>query len=784
VRTAARTALTAVMLVHLAAGGAWAQAAREVMDQDIDRRIDELKRFLYAYQLANGLWPNAGESRMASYQVPAGGTTTIAVFALLEAGENPKSEKMKLAVEKLAKLNPNDNLYVHAFRAMAMGQVVAMDKDSPYKQQLRGDLEWLIRHGKPPNAAAAGAWGYAGPEATGDNSCSQIALLALWEADRAGVEIDAAVIRQVEKTWIRRQRTDGGWTYPGVPSEKAESTNSMTSAALASIYICRDVLYTTSGPYRYQRAIDSGWEFLAKNLKPDYYREGYLAFCVQRVGMTTGRKFIDKMDWFAVGAAEMCKPDPRGNRLQSGAYGGIVAASFELIFLARGRIPLTFNKLEHGGDEREWNYHNRDVPRFTEYMRRNFEARMRWQVVNVADDVQLMLDAPILLVSGIKPVAFTPAQWLKLKEYTLRGGTILFVPTKRSAPFLDSVKSELEKLYAPERRRSGGSLYEVQKLPAEHPLYSIYGGAIQRGDLQAPMWGCSDGTRMLAVVSQRDIPAAWQRRNKITGKLDYQLGTNFYLYATGYNPMRSKMRPVFVGRAEKINTRVKVARLEHEGNWFTQPYALEYLSQKLTAENRMAIDCQPGVPITAQALAGYQLAWMTGSRGYKLTDKQIADLRGYLDGGGTLFVNAVGGSREFNASAREMFRKLFEGQNVVRGTPNLASPFVTGKIGDFRGPNLTVETKLTRTRVWQKLDPGTKGLQLDTYTKDGRVVAVYAPFGIHDTLDGHTAHAALSYLPGAAMDVAANIVLYAYVHGAEAKRIVRPAPTTAPAAAE
>ena len=51
-----------------------------------------------------------------------------------------------------------------------------------------------------------------------------------------------------EKAWIKRQQKDGGWTYPGVPDTKAISTPSMTAAALASLYLCRDVTSLASGP--------------------------------------------------------------------------------------------------------------------------------------------------------------------------------------------------------------------------------------------------------------------------------------------------------------------------------------------------------------------------------------------------------------------------------------------------------------------------------------------------------------------------------------------------------
>jgi hypothetical protein len=140
-----------------------------------------------------------------------------------------------------------------------------------------------------------------------------------------------------------------------------------------------------------------------------------------------------------------------------------------------------------------------------------------------------------------------------------------------------------------------------------------------------------------------------------------------------------------------------------------------------------------------------------------------------VGGGGTLFLNAVGGNKEFRDSAGALLDKLFEGQDVSMREPGppADSPLVTGRIGEYRGPALNA-AQLTRTRTWQQVLADVKGLQLRTYEKDGRVVALFAPYGIHDTLDGHTGCGALSYLPGPAMDIAANIVLYAYASGTAA----------------
>ena len=741
--------LVGILIVAWAAGTATAQSQvkmRDVADTDVERAIAEAKRYLYAQQ------GRSGHFRHYHHNVPNGGQTAIALFALLEAGENQNQAGVKKGLEALAALKTT-NLYIIATRVMVFSQV-RPKKSTPLRTCLEADLKYLTEHA----LREGGAWGYGGPERTGDNSCSQFALLALWEADRAGIRINPALIRMVERTWLSRQRSDAGWTYAGQPNVKTDSTLSMTTDGLASLFICQDVLTNTCQPYAHRKKVQGAWDFIVKRLKPDYIKDGYLAFCIQRVGMASGQKFIGEMDWFAAGAAKLAEPNPRG-RGYRGSWGPVVRASFELIFLARGRIPLTVNKLQHG-PEANWNLHTRDVPHLTEFMRRNFERRMRWQIVKITEDVQKMLDAPILLVAGTQEAKFTPAQWAKLRDYSLRGGTLLFVPTHNSKAFLDSVTAGLKDLYAAQRDQAGEH-YTLQPLPGDHPLYSLY-QKIPNGPASAPLWGVSDGTRLLAVVSQRDLACPWQRRAEARGRLEYMLGVNFFLYATGANSLRTRMRPVFIAKSGEVRHRAKVAWLRHGGNWNTQPAAMEYLSGKLTAENRVAITTTAGAAIAADALAGQHLAWMTGSQAFALKDAEVKALGAYLAGGGTLFVNAVGGAKAFNASAQKMLSGLFAGKKVTVMDVDLDSPLMTGKCGDFRGPPIKA---LKRTRAWQRLRPKA-GAPFRVYRLAGRTVAIHANYGIHDTLDGHTAHDAMSYMPPSARDLAANVVLYALAQAA------------------
>lgn len=741
---------------------------RPINDMDVDKAIEQTRAYLWAQMKPNFEWSSG-------HSLPRGGETAIALFALLEAGEPISSERMQNALKTLAAYDFEKDktaTYLIAFRTMALATVVSKDNKSPFVPVLKKDFDFLTRPKTPLDIERIGAWGYRGPELVGDNSASQLGLLALWEAERAHMELSPKWIQKIQGTWLTRNQKDGGWTYAAVGNQP--STISMTAAGLASLYICQDMLQQKCGePDAAAAKMNNGWKFLAEKLpaelaqkKAAFWNQNYLAFCLQRVGMASGAKFIGNEDWFARGASVYAAPSPGARIYNYGDNGPYVQAAFELIFLSRGRIPLTFNKLDYGqANANNWNIHPRDVARFTDYMYRNLEQRMRWQIVDIDSPAELMQDAPMLFVAGDKPLNFTPPQMDKLREYALRGGTIMFMPS-HEAGFLASAAAIADGLFEKERKEVGLH-YKLEPVPADSPIYSKFqfrDPAVFNPE-KFPLRMLTDGTRPLVIVCEKDLAHSWQSRANKRAEADYQMGANVYLYALGNEAPRRRLRPIFVGQGEKqAKTKIQVAWLKHNGNWNTQPYALDYLSQKVTAEeNHVGMDIKQGVAFT-ELKPEYKLAWLTGTTEFATTDADAAAMKAFLAGGGTLFVNSIGGSESFNGSALAFLDKVLD--KKLLQLPAGDSPLVTGKFGsEFRG--LPIANYL-RDMIKDGNAPVTKGARAEgsmaspfrVYVADQRAQVIHAQLGVHDTLDGHTAYGSKSYMPEAAREIAANVILY------------------------
>ncbi len=102
------------------------------------------------------------------------------------------------------------------------------------------NVKWLEEQQKrdKTNEKFKGSWGY--PEGYGDNSNSQFAVLALYEAHRAGVPASIQTWRLAQEYWKRAQRGDGSWSYK--PNDPGSGSGSMTCAGIGAMVMARDIL--------------------------------------------------------------------------------------------------------------------------------------------------------------------------------------------------------------------------------------------------------------------------------------------------------------------------------------------------------------------------------------------------------------------------------------------------------------------------------------------------------------------------------------------------------------
>ncbi len=193
----------------------------------------------------------------------------------------------------------------------------------------------------------------------GDNSVSQFAILGLWSAKRAGIDIDDEVWRRMLRVMLERQNTDRGGRYGGWGYTRGSSFGSMTAAGVCALAIGMHYIDPDVDPTDDPR-VRGGLAWLAQTWKPGTHPERgrdddqwvyYYTYSVERVGQILGVDFIGKYDWYPA-MARFLVDEQGGNGAWTGrSEDDLVATSFAVLTLTRATPSLDVDKepIERGG---------------------------------------------------------------------------------------------------------------------------------------------------------------------------------------------------------------------------------------------------------------------------------------------------------------------------------------------------------------------------------------------------------------------------------------------------
>jgi hypothetical protein len=216
-------------------------ALQEVAAQENDKtdEIQEALRKAVAFlkgAQANGNWETPQS------QAHLGGFTSLAVWALLEAGVKTDDPAVTRGLAYLRTIEPRGT-YVVSLQTVALCRT-GLKQD---QELIKRNVKWLLDAMVKDERGKCRGWTYTKSPARGDNSNTQYAVMALDAAARAGVAIDGAVWRQIKDHYLRSQLADGGWGYFWSPDTASHSTANMTSAGIAGLAICQHHLKEKPG---------------------------------------------------------------------------------------------------------------------------------------------------------------------------------------------------------------------------------------------------------------------------------------------------------------------------------------------------------------------------------------------------------------------------------------------------------------------------------------------------------------------------------------------------------
>ena len=304
------------------------------------------------------------------------GETAMVALALLKADVPPSDPTVSQCIDRIRgriksggfepERRPGADIYEAVVMSLALGLL------GP--EVSRGDLAVLSRFilGRQNSN---GSWDYSG-RAAGDTSISQYAVLGLWEAELAGVDIPPSAWDRAAQFFLSAQSASGGWNYHRDESDRYPDTIGMTAAGASSLLICKRQLakyrrgggeapsallvklsvdnpttkYTVSTtPARIDNAVKQGIAWISANfnlsngllLGPSSY---YSLYGIERLGALADKDTLGRVNWFELGSG-FIESKQRADGAWSSTHGDVPNTVWAVLFLTKSTAK-TISKIQ------------------------------------------------------------------------------------------------------------------------------------------------------------------------------------------------------------------------------------------------------------------------------------------------------------------------------------------------------------------------------------------------------------------------------------------------------
>lgn len=740
----------------------YSQANRGLSKEDVDRAIREGVRFLKTRQGNDGSWNNTGFDQHPT------GMTGLVTLALLTAGEDPKSQTIQKALSYLRSYSAEqlNSTYAVSLQTMAL----AAAEPEADRLRLMANVRWLEDAQIKPTDRVSwpGTWTYTGKKGSqGDGSNTQYALLGLNAASEVGIPVKAEVWKLARDYWTEAQRRSGGWAYTLASSGES---GSMTCAGISSLIITGLRRYQGSEVIRgdqiegcgtggFDRRVQSGIDWMANRFtvnanpgSPLGIWKYYYLYGLERAGRLSGVRYFGSNDWYREGVRELIAEQDRLQGFWRGSDNierdPLIATSFALLFLAKGRAPVLVNKLRHAPGL-DWNNDPDDVRNLVSIVSKDWNHLMTWQVVDAErSSLEELLQAPILFLNGHEVPVFSDQGKLKLKEYVQQGGFIFAEACCGRKEFDQGFRLLIRELF-PEAD------YELHPLPPEHSIWrSRHRLTPEVHALEGVEYGC----RTVVVYSPSDLSCFWnqsesQPDNPAVIKAQ-RVGQNVIEYATGRELPEDKLaiREIrdFKEATSAKRSVLHIGKIRHSGDWNIAPLAVpnltSYLREKLKLD--VVINHKELLP-SDPSLVNYPLLYIHGRNAISFTSQDMERLRRHVDpGGGLIFADAACGSPTFDASFRRLMTELFPKNPLEPIAPD--DEIYTDKVGY----NLA-DIQYTKPAGGQTGLPQLEGVKIN-----GKWVVIYSKLDLGCALERQAGLECKGYTYESALRITSNIVLY------------------------
>jgi hypothetical protein len=478
--------------------------------------------------------------------------------------------------------------------------------------------------------------------------------------------------------------------------------------------------------------------------------DGYYLYGIERTGVASGLRLIGGEDWFAEGALVTLRAQQRDGSIPLGGWGDTaVRTSFCTLFLVYGGAPVAVNKLQYGKGS-DWNLNPRDLANLSKALWTAYERPINWQTVSITSPAA-EFDAPILFISGSQKWAYTPAEARKLREYVERGGTILAEPSDHSKPFAESVERLLKDMYPPKVYPN----VKLEALAADHPIFTV---VKHKWKNRPKLRGASNGSRTFFLLSDGYLSGDWQANREESDA--FPLAMNLLFYATDLGELEGKFSTILPEKpaAKPKKGTVTVARVRHgaTGDWEAAGRSWDRLAPLARHLTGLTFEQSDPVTLGKDSLKDVKLLHLTGRSALVLTAAERKALKEYVQGGGTLLVDAHAGKAEFAQAARKQLEDLFGKLQPLAKEPVLAE----GRFENGQDLNGGVGFTLSARQALRARGEKAEGQKMRAVLRKGRPAVLFSEYDLVATGAGIPNYRALAYKPESARKILGNLFVY------------------------
>ncbi len=774
------------------AGSASAADRREPLVDQVRKSADAGRDFLLRQQ-RDGNWEQGG---VAGYP---GGATALVLLALINAGVPLDDLAIQKGLDSLRKVPP-EKTYVVGLQTMVFALT---GKDRGLVER---NVKWLLEARQKLPGKFTG-WTYNKPNkdqpvAAPDHSNMQYAVLGLHEAKQAGVSVPADVWEAIRQHYVASQLTEdpnkGAWYYNDTTPQPRLT---MTAAGLCGLIIAgmdlnagrekfNEGRFERCGEYEESLAVKEAVKWIGNNFSITRIEtEGHIYYSLyglERAGRMTGLRYFGKLDWYREGCEYLVGKQNLDGAWSAASEPALIATSFALLFLSKGRTPVLMTKLPHEGGignsvlprERatnDWNNDRNDARNLVEHASRELFKRkpMAWQVFNMPvgeSDVNALaeelLGSPIAYFNGHLEPRFSDLEKKVLLKYVENGG-LIFAEACCGDKRFDKGFRELMKDWfeAP-----------LEELPPTHPIWTASGRVVS--PKRFPLYGIQLGCKTVLIYSPKDVSCWWESnrtndddaRKLVKGDagMAFDLGLNLIAYATGLEPPKDRGTRGDVPRDEPTarvrSGYLKVALLRHGDDWKPAPQAMPTLMRELRKSAGLDVSLRTDDigPLT-RGFHEHKFLYMHGRKTFTYNEKELAALAYNLENGGLLLADAACGAKDFEKSFRAMVAdlcKIWGGKYKLEPIP-LSDELYSKQLNGT--PILRVQCRRDeggkRDTEYHSYEPLLEGVKID-----GAWAIVFSKYDIGCALEKTRSPDCLGHDYDSAVRLGSAVVLYALKH--------------------